>query len=151
MRIVAADPMVSVLTEDEVRALLARPTLMHLGMVDGHGWPVVNPVWHLFEDDVFRLVVGKTSHKATVLRAQPRAYFAVDTGATGDVRGVRGRAGVRVIDGDVPQALAVCRKALIKYTGTDTGAYAEGMLTWARDGEMSVLVLTPTVVRAFRY
>ena len=151
MRIVAADPMARVLTEDEVRALLAEPIAMHLGMVDAKGWPVVNPVWHVFEDAVFRLVVGKTSHKANVLREHPRAYFAVDTGATGNVRGVRGRAGVRVIDGDAALALSVCRKALLKYTGTDTGADAEEMLSWARNGDMSVVELTPTVFRAFRY
>jgi len=151
MRIVAADSMARVLAEDEVRALLAEPIPMHLGIVDTTGWPVVNPVWHVFEDDVFRLVVGKASHKAKLLRDLPRAYFAVDTGATGDVRGVRGRASARVIDGNAGLALAVCRKALLKYTGTDTGSYAEEMLQWARDGDMSVVELAPTLFRAFRY
>jgi hypothetical protein len=36
-------------------------------------------------------------------------------------------------------------------SGTDTGAYAEEMLKWARDGDMSVLEQAPTVVRAFRH
>ena len=152
MKIVAADPMARVLSEDEVRTLLREPIVMHLGLVDGKGWPLVNPVWHVFEDGVFRIVVGKTSHKATQLRANPRAYFAVDTGgSTGDTRGVRGRAAVRVIDGEAALAVDVCRKGLLKYTGTDTGSYAEGMLTWAREGEMSVVELTPSVFRAFRY
>ena len=152
MKIVAADPMARVLSEEEVRALLREPIVMHLGLVDGKGWPLVNPVWHVFEDDVFRVVVGKSSHKATQLRANPRAYFAVDTGgSTVETRGVRGRAAVRVIDGEVALALDVCRRALLKYTGTDTGPYAEGMLTWAREGGMSVVELTPSVFRAFRY
>ena len=69
MKIVAADPDARVLTEDEVVALLREPIVMHLGMVDEKGWPVVNPVWHVFEDGVFRVVIGKTSHKAKVLRA----------------------------------------------------------------------------------
>lgn len=152
MKIVAADPMAGVLSEDEVRALLREPIVMHLGLVDGKGWPLVNPVWHLFEEGVFRVVVGKDSRKATTLRANPRAYFAVDISAPGgDTRGVRGRAAVRVVDGDVALAVGVCRKALLKYTGTDTGPYAEGMLTWAREGRMSVVELTPSVFRAFRY
>src|SRR5262245_9293046 len=64
MKIVAADPYARVLTEDEVMALLREPIVMHLGMVDEKGWPVVNPVWHVFENGVFRIVIGTTSHKA---------------------------------------------------------------------------------------
>ena len=101
MKIVAADPQTRVLSEDEITALLAEPIPMRLGMVDGHGWPLVNPVWHVFEDGVFRIAVGKSSHKANLLRANPRAYFAVDTGAAfGEARGVRGRATVRVHTGE---------------------------------------------------
>ena len=139
------------LTEDEVRALLREPLIMHLGMVDRQGWPLVNPVWHVFEDEVFRVAVGRASHKATVLRVTPRAYFAVDTGASDDTRGVRGRAGVRVIDGDIPLALDVCRKVLLRYTGTDTDEYARQMLQWARNGDMAVVELAPSMFRAFRY
>lgn len=152
MNIVAADPHARVLTEDEVVALLGEPIVMHLGMVDEEGWPVVNPVWHVFEDGMFRLVVGKTSLKAKLLRATRRAYFTVDRGgAPGSARGVRGRANVRVVDGDVDRAVDVCRKELLKYTGTDKGSYAEEMLTWARRGDMSFVELTPAQFRAFSY
>jgi len=153
MKIVAADPTVGVLSEAELLALLKEPIVMHLGMVDAAGWPLVNPVWHVFEADVFRVVVGKASHKATLLRASARAYFSVDTGGAGggDTRGVRGRAAVRVVDGDVALATDVSRNALLKYTGTATDAYAQEMLAWARNGDMAVLELTPSVFRAFRY
>ncbi len=120
-------------------------------MVDESGWPLVHPVWHLFEGGVFRLVVAKTSHKARVLRANQRAYFTVDTGSGGHARGVRGRAKVRVIDGDVDLAIDVCRKDLLKYTGTDSGAFAEDMLNWARSGDLSVVELTPPGFGAFSY
>src|SRR5262245_15755440 len=120
MQIVAADPTVETLSEVEVRALLQEPIVMHLGLVDAAGWPLVNPVWHVFDDAAFRVVVGKASHKAKLLRAAPRAYFSVDKGGAGsDTRGVRGRASVRVVDGDVALATDVSRKALLKYTGTD--------------------------------
>ena len=152
MKIVAADPTVSSLSADEVHALLREPLVMHLGLVDAAGWPVVNPVWHVFEDGVFRIVVGRSSHKATLLRATPRAYFDVDTGAAaGDTRGVRGRAVARVVDGDVALAVDVARKALLRYTGTDADEYATEMLQWARNGDMSVVELTPSVFRAFKY
>jgi nitroimidazol reductase NimA-like FMN-containing flavoprotein (pyridoxamine 5'-phosphate oxidase superfamily) len=152
MNIVAADPHARVLSEDEVVTLLAEPIVMHLGMVDEKGWPVVNPVWHLFEHGVFRIAVGKTSHKVKMLRANRRAYFTVDRGgAPGSTRGVRGRARVQIIDGDIEQAVDVCRKELLKYTGTDKGAYAEEMLVWARGGDMSVVELMPSQFRAFSY
>ena len=51
MEIVAADPKASALTEAEVRTLLAEPLLMRLGMVDADGWPLVHPVWHVFEGE----------------------------------------------------------------------------------------------------
>lgn len=152
MDIVAADAMARVLSETDVRALLAERLVMHLGMAEGTGWPLVNPVWHVFEDEVFRIVVGKTSRKATVLRANPRAYFSVDRGSViGQTRGVRGRARVRVIDDDLDLAVAVARAVLRKYTGTDTGGYADEMLKTAREGGLSVLELTPSRFRAFAY
>jgi hypothetical protein len=121
-------------------------------MVDGKGWPLVNPVWHVFEDGVFRLIVGTDSAKATRLRVDRRAYFTVDTGAaSGTARGVRGRATARVIDGNVDLAVDVCRKELVKYTGSDTGPHAEELLKWASSGEMSVVELTPQRFAAFGY
>ena len=152
MNIVAVDPHARVLSEQEILALLREPIVMRLGMVDGHGWPVVMPVWHVFEGGVFRIVAGKTSHKANVLRANQRAYFTVDTGgASGDARGVRGPANARVIDGDASLAVDVARKGLLKYTRTDKDSYAEEMLKWARDGGVSVVELTPVRFGAFGY
>jgi hypothetical protein len=152
MNIVAVDPQARVLSEDEILALLREPIPLRLGMVDGKGWPVVMPVWHVFEGGVFRVAVGKTSHKANLLRQNQRAYFTVDTGgAYGDTRGVRGRAKTRVIDGDVGLAIDVARKGLLKYTGTDKGPHADEMVKWAHDGGMSVLELTPLRFGAFSY
>src|SRR5262245_56224988 len=117
---------------------------MRLGIVDGKGWPVVTPVWHVYERGIFRIATGTTSHKANVLRANQRAYFTVDTGGNyGDARGVRGPATARIIDGDVGLAIDVARKGLLKYTGTDKGSYADEMLKWANEGGLSVAGRTP--------
>lgn len=150
MNIVAADPKARALSEDEVAALLEEPLLLRLGVIDEGGWPLVHPVWHLFEGGVFRLLVDKTSVKARVLRATPRAYFTVDTAAGGHARGVRGRASARVVD-DVALAVDVCRKELIKYMGATEGGFAEEMLGGARSGAMSVVELTPLRFAAFSY
>ena len=151
MKIVAADAKARTLSEDEVVALFAAPNVMHLGFVDGKGWPVVNPVWFVYEYDVFRIAVGRTSHKARMLRANPRAYFCIDTATAEDTRGVRGRARVMMFEGDRDLAVNVARKALLKYTGTDTDEYAQQMLGWARDGEMTVVELSTGEFRAFQY
>jgi hypothetical protein len=152
VQIVAVDPQARVLSEDEVLALLREPIPMRLGMIDGKGWPVVTPVWHVFENGLFRVAAGTTSHKVNVLRANQRAYFTVDAGGNyGDARGVRGRATVKIIDGDVDLAIDVARKGLLKYTGNDKGPYADEMLKWARAGGMSVIELTPLRFGAFSY
>ncbi|HXH82279.1 MAG TPA: pyridoxamine 5'-phosphate oxidase family protein [Candidatus Tectomicrobia bacterium] len=151
MEIVAVDPHASVLSPDEVTALLAEPLLLRLGMVDDESWPLVHPVWHVYEGGVLRVLVGRTSRKARVLRATGRAYFTVDTADGHRARGVRGRAHARVVDGDVTLAVEVCRKELRKYTGSDEGPLADEMLSWARSGDMSVVELTPLRFGAFRY
>lgn len=151
MDIVAADPKARLLSEAEVTALLSEPIFMRLGMVDANGWPLVHPVWHLFDGTVFRLVVGRSSHKARVLRAERRVYFTVDTESDGQARGVRGRGNARVIDGDVDLAVDVCRRELLKYEGADKGPAAEEMLGWARSADMSVVEVTPLRFAAFSY
>jgi len=151
VNIVAVDPHARALSREEVLALLEEPLVLRLGMVDEGGWPLVHPVWHVFEAGVFRLLVGRTSHKAKVLRATRRAYFTVDTTSGERARGVRGRAEVRVVDGDAGLAVDVCRKELRRYTGTDQGSFAEEMLKWARSGDMSVVELTPLRFGAFGY
>jgi hypothetical protein len=57
--------------------------------------------------------VGRTSHEARILRANPRAYFCVDT-AGEDTRGVRGRARVLVLDGDRDLAMDVGIDAIVE-------------------------------------
>jgi hypothetical protein len=152
VKIVAVDPQARVLSEDEVVALLREPIPMRLGMIDGKGWPVVTPVWHVFERGLFRVAAGTASHKVNVLRANQRTYFTIDTGGNyGDARGVRGRATVKIIDGDVDLAIDVTRNGLLKYTGTDKGPAADEMLKWARAGGMSVVELTPLRFGAFAY
>jgi nitroimidazol reductase NimA-like FMN-containing flavoprotein (pyridoxamine 5'-phosphate oxidase superfamily) len=151
VNIVAADPHARVLSEEEIVALLQEPLVLRLGVVDAHGWPLVHPVWHLFEDGVFRLGVTKRSVKAQRLRAEQRAYFTVDTTGPDGARGVRGRAGARVIDDDAGLAVEVTRKQLLKYMGTDRGPLADELLTWAREGNTSVVELAPLRFAAFRY
>jgi hypothetical protein len=152
MDIVPADPQARPLSREEAVALLNGPILLRLGFADAAGWPVVHVVWHLFEDDRFRLAIHRASRKAALLRRDPRVYFTVDTGSGGEpVRGVRGRARARVIDGDVDLAVDVTRKTLRKYLGTDSGEIAEGLLGLARSGEASVVELTPTRFAAWAY
>src|SRR5438445_7129743 len=58
-----------------------------------------------------------------------RAYFTVDIGGNNsDTRRVRGRARVRIIDGDIGLAIDVTSKELVKYKGTETGQDAAKML-----------------------
>jgi nitroimidazol reductase NimA-like FMN-containing flavoprotein (pyridoxamine 5'-phosphate oxidase superfamily) len=73
MKIVSVDSQARMLSEEEVLALLREPILMRLGMVDEKGWPLVMPVWHVYENGVFRIAVGSTSHKTNVLRKNQRA------------------------------------------------------------------------------
>ena len=152
MNIVAVDPQARVLSEGEILALLKEPIPMRLSMVDGHGWPLVMPVWHVFEGRRLSRRSRREFPQGQVLRANPRAYFIVDTGGAHEqTRGVRGRATVRIVDGDIGLAVDISRTGLLKYMGTNSDSYADEMLKWARDGEMSVVELTPLRFGAFSY
>ena len=151
MNIVAVDPQARVLSEGEILALLKEPIPMRLSMVDGHGWPLVMRVACLRGRRLSRRS-RKEFPQGQVLRANPRAYFTVDTGGAHEqTRGVRGRATVRIVDGDIGLAVDISRTGLLKYMGTDSDSYADEMLKWARDGEMSVVELTPLRFGAFSY
>ena len=67
---------------EEIRGILERGRIVHVGINDGE-WPYVVPMnyGHTFEDGVLTLYLhcAKTGHKLDLLRADPRVFFEIDT------------------------------------------------------------------------
>lgn len=150
MKIVKADSMTELLSEEEVHEILAEPLLMRLGYGDAEGWPVVQPVWFVFENDRLVTTVEKGTRKAVRLQADPRCYFTIDSSGPGGTYGVRGRARAQLSE---DQALAerVLRASLRKYLGSEEGPTAEALLQDAAGGELVTLQLEAVKFAAWRY
>ena len=150
MNISAADQDTRLLTQAEVIELLQTPELLRLGFVDSAGWPVVHPVWFLYEGDRLWTTIGTDSLKARRLREDGRAYFTIDSQAEGNIRGVRGRARATVGE-DRERTIELQRALLQKYLGSEEGLIAEALLRDAQDGSSAVLELEPLKYLAWGY
>lgn len=152
MKILRADPEARILDEEEIRLFLERPFLMRLGVVDEEGFPVVYPLWHVFEDGVFWATTGRDARKVRLLRGNPKAYYTVDIGDAGRApKGVRGRAEVTVIDDRPELAESVVRKTLSRYMDASHGPLADEFIQAARQGETCVLRIAPLYMATWSY
>ncbi len=148
IRITRADPWHRAMTEKETLEFLREPLLLRIGMVDADGYPMVHPVWFVYEDEKFLIVSERSSKKAGVAKKNGRVYFVVDkvTEETGSC-GVRGKADARIID-DPAYVLELARKQLLRYTGSLAGDLAEKMMESAKD--MVVIELRPKFLGTWR-
>ncbi|MBN9415331.1 MAG: pyridoxamine 5'-phosphate oxidase family protein [Candidatus Eremiobacteraeota bacterium] len=150
MNIVKADSMTELLGEEQVRVILSEPLLMRLAYEDAEGWPVVQPVWFIFQDGQLLTTVEKGSRKAVRLQADNRCYFTIDTSGEGGTYGVRGRAHVSQST-DQHLAERILRASLRKYLGSEEGPTAEALLQDIAEGNLVVLHLQPVKYAAWKY
>ncbi len=108
MRIIRADPWYRLMSKEEVEEFLSKPLLLRLGLIDEDNYPIVHPVWFLYDEE-FTILSNKGSKKVRILRNNPRVYFTIDEDKPS---GVRGKGDARLIDGD---ASKIMREMLIKY------------------------------------
>lgn len=140
------------MTEEEVHLFLERPHLLRLGVVDGDGYPVIYPLWHVFHDGAFWMTTARDSRKVRLLRENPHVYFTVDIGDAGRApRGVRGRAKAQVMDDQPDLTVDVVRQTLSRYMDTTHGPMAEQFIEAARQGETCVIRVQPVYVASWSY
>lgn len=102
-----------------VEHFLAAPRLMHLGVTEPDGTPLVHPVWYTWADGQFLLHLGAASRKHRALTAQPVVYFTIDEAG---LSGVRGKA-TATIDPDRERLRRVLQAQCQRYArpqGSDT-------------------------------
>jgi len=58
--------------------LQKEPLLMRIGVVGTDGYPLVHPVWFVYENERFLLVSERDSVKARILKRNNKVYFLVD-------------------------------------------------------------------------
>jgi hypothetical protein len=126
-------------TRAAVEGFLAAPRLMHLGVTEPNGTPLVHPVWYTWESDHFLLHLEATSRKHRAISAQPIVYFVIDEAS---LVGVRGKA-TATLDPDRHRLRAVLQAQCHRYgrpEGSDTHRLVFGLL---ERGGLLLVVLTP--------
>jgi len=148
LRLTAADRYAGPMDEKEILDFLDRErVLMRLGMVDDDGYPMVHPVWFVYEDNCLWAAVERTSRKAKILRKNPKVYFTIDKSSE-PPKGVRGRGRAALIEDD-SLALRLTEKHLLKYHGSTSDEFARDFLESIH--ESVVIKVTPIYLATWDY
>ncbi|HLN15956.1 MAG TPA: pyridoxamine 5'-phosphate oxidase family protein [Acidimicrobiales bacterium] len=124
-------------------AFLARPLTARLATAR----PAVRPVWYLWEEERFWILVGPWNHVPADVAADPRVALVVDTCdlVTGECRQVVCRG-----EGElVPYEQARARRKLERYLGPDPGRWDERFRLYLSDApDAQLLRITSTFLTA---
>jgi hypothetical protein len=137
------------LAEPGAQELLASTSGAHLAYLAEDGTPRVIPVGYFWTGAEFVISTATTSPKVAALRARPDVALSIDAGDTPDqarALSIRGRAGVEIVDGVVPEYLAAARKIM------DAAAAAEFERNVRRVYDrMARIAITPRWVRYYEF
>jgi Pyridoxamine 5'-phosphate oxidase len=127
-------------TRAAIEQFLIAPRLLHLGVTEPDGTPLVHPVWYTWERDEFLVHLGTPSRKRRAIDRQPVAYctIAVPDGTVG----VRGKATAR-LDPDRDRLRSVLQAQCTRYArppDSETYRLVFGLL---ETGNLVLAVLTP--------
>jgi hypothetical protein len=126
-------------TQVMVEHFLAAPRLMHLGVTEPDGTPLVHPVWYTWTHERFLLHLAAASRKHRALTIQSVVYFTIDEAG---LIGVRGKA-TATIDPDRRRLREVLQAQCQRYgrpEGSDTHRLVFDLL---ESGGLLLAVLTP--------
>ncbi len=153
MKVVQALPdMPKPVTEEEVDRFLQNKLNMQLATIDGEGYPMIQPVWFIYDKNANKIFTGtqKTTRKVQSIRKNPdKVYFSIDD-ENFPYKGVKGRASAAISE-DVQKNLQVIEKINLKYLGTLEHPLAKTLLDNARNGVEVVIELTPKYFSAWDF
>ena len=123
-----------------VEHFLASPRLLHLGVSEADGTPLVHPVWYTWAPDQLLLHLGTASRKRRAIDQQPIVYFTIEV-PDGTV-GVRGKATAR-IDPDRHRLRAVLQEQCTRYARPPDSETYRLLFGLLETGGLVLAVLTP--------
>lgn len=125
---------------------------MQLATIDEQGFPLIQPVWFLYEEDSGRIFTGtqKTTKKVQSLRKNPdKVYFSIDDESF-PYKGVKGRA-TATISEDIQRNLKIIEKINLKYLGTLEHPLAKMLLDNTSNGTEVAIELEPKFFSAWDF
>jgi general stress protein 26 len=153
MKLIQALPgMPKPVTEEEVQRLLQSKLNIQLATIDEDGYPLIQPVWFLYDRESNIIFTGtqRTTRKVQSIRKNPnRIYFSIDD-ENFPYKGVKGRASARISD-DIQRNLKIIEKINLKYLGTLEHPLAKMLMDNTRNGTEVVIELTPRFFSAWDF
>lgn len=125
---------------------LAPPRLLHLGVTEPDGTPLVHPVWYTWVDDTWLVHLGTTSRKRRAIDRQPIVYGTVES-PDGTV-GVRGKATAR-LDPDQDRLRRVLQAQCTHYARPPDSETYRLLFGLLETGGLVLAVLTPHYLAAW--
>jgi nitroimidazol reductase NimA-like FMN-containing flavoprotein (pyridoxamine 5'-phosphate oxidase superfamily) len=153
MKVIQAIPgMPKPVTEGEIDSFLQKKLNMQLATIDKDGYPIVQPVWFIYDKNSGKLFTGtqKSSRKVRNIRENPnKVYFSIDD-EDFPYKGVKGRASAKILE-DIQENLAIMEKINMKYLGTLEHPIAKMIMDNARNGIEVGIQLTPRFFSAWDF
>ena len=153
MKVIQALPrMPKPVTEDEVVDFLESRLNMQLATIDKDGYPVIHPLWFLYDKETGKIYTGtnKMSRKVDNIKKSPdRIYFSIDDEKS-PPKGVKGR-GIGSLSLDIAKNIEIMEKLNRKYLGTDEHPLARTLMESARKGTEIVIEIKPSFFSAWDF
>jgi general stress protein 26 len=140
-------------TQQEVVKFLEESKLnLQLATIDSDGYPVIQPVWYLYDKDADIIYVGtsKKSRKTENIKRKPdRIYFSIDDESS-PPKGVKGR-GTAKLSQDITKNTSIVEKLNMKYLGTTEHPLAKMLIEAAKKGDEIVIEIKPKFFSAWDF
>jgi general stress protein 26 len=153
MKVIQALPgMPKPVTDNEVSMFLESKLNMQLATLDEEGYPMIQPIWFLYDKEADKIYTGtqKTTKKVQNIRKNPdRIYFSIDDDNF-PYKGVKGRGVARVLE-NIQQNLQIVEKINMKYLGTLEHPLAKMLMDNTRNGIEVVIEITPKFFSAWDF
>ena len=153
MKVIQALPtMPRPVTEQEVEQFLDSKLNLQLATIDQDGYPVIQPVWFLYDKKTGKMFTGtnKMSKKVENIRRNPdRIYFSIDDESS-PPKGVKGRAAATV-SVDIAKNITIMEKVNMKYLDTQDHPLAKMLMENTRNGSEVVIEITAKFFSAWDF
>jgi general stress protein 26 len=153
MKVIQALPgMPKPVTDDEVVNILESKLNMQLATIDEEGYPMIQPIWFLYDKASNKIYTGtqKTTKKVQNIRKNPdKIYFSIDDDNF-PYKGVKGRGVARVLE-SAQENLPIVERINIKYLGTLEHPLAKMLMDNTRNETEVVIEITPKFFSAWDF
>jgi len=153
MKVIQALPgMPKPVTDDEVVNILESKLNMQLATLDEEGYPMIQPIWFLYDKASNKIYTGtqKTTKKVQNIRKNPdKIYFSIDDDNF-PYKGVKGRGVARVLE-SAQENLPIVERINMKYLGTLEHPLAKMLMDNTRNETEVVIEITPKFFSAWDF